>query len=249
MEKKKTKRKINLIALIVIILALYLVFSFVYYVMTLPIKNIYIFGNTYVSDVEIIETANIKNYPSLIKISRRKVKNKLLKNELIDEVKISKKLNGTIKISIKESKPLFYNRSNNTVVLLNGKTISGKNNINFKIPSLINIVPNDIYKKLIEAFSKVNYDVITQISEIEYDPDIINDRTIDPERFYLRMVDGNSIYTNPVNIKRLNNYFGVYDSIPDGVKGTLYFDSNSDNNMFKMYGSKEASEIGANNEG
>ena len=241
MEKKKHKR-INIIALIVIILALYLVFSFVYYLMTLPIKNIYISGNNYVSDVEIIETAKIKNYPSLIKISRRKVKKNLLKNNFIDEVKISKRLNGTIKITIKESKPLLYDRTNKTIVLLNGKTIVDTN-VNEKIPSLINIVPNDIYKKLITAFEKVDYNIITQISEIEYDPDIINGKTIDPDRFYLRMIDGNSVYINPVNIKRLNNYFDVYDRLPEGVKGTLYFDSNSDNNMFKMYGSKEVSEV------
>lgn len=248
MKEKKTKHKINIIALIVIILIIYLVFSFGYYLMTLPIKNIYISGNNYISDVEIIETSKIKNYPSLIKISRRKIKKSLLKNEYIDDVKIKKKLNGTIKISIKESKPLFYSRTNKNIVLLNGKTTNNIN-INAKIPSLINIVPNDIYKKMISAFKKVDYNVITQISEIEYAPDIINGKTIDPDRFYLRMIDGNSVYINPVNIKRLNNYFDVYDRLPDGVKGTLYFDSNSDNNMFKIYGSKEASEVGENNEG
>ena len=153
MGKKKSKRKINIIALVVILLALYLVFSFVYYIMTLPIKNIYIEGNTYIKDVEIIETAKIKNYPSLIKISRRKVKKNLLKNEFINSVTIKKKLNGTIKIIVDESKPLFYNRTNKKLVLLNGKEVDGS---------------------------------------------------------------------------------------------TLYFDSNSDNNMFKKYGSKTASEVATN---
>lgn len=242
MAEKKTKKRMNIIALIVILLALYLVFSFVYYIATLSIKNIYISGNNYVSDVEIIETAKIKNYPSLIKISRRRVKKNLLKNEFIDKVTIKKKLNGTIKIIISESKPLLYDRTNKNIVLLNGKTIT-KTNINTKVPSLINIVPNDIYNKLIKSFEKVDYSIISQISEIEYSPDIINGKTIDPDRFYLRMVDGNSVYINPVNIKRLNNYFDVYDRLPDGVKGTLYFDSNSDNNMFKIYGSNKASSV------
>ena len=245
MEKKKTKRKVNIIALIVILLAVYLFFSFAYYLMTLPIKNIYIIGNEYVSDTEIIETAKIKNYPSLIKVSRRKTKKNLLKNEFIDEVKINKKLNGTIKITVKESKPLFYDRTNKYVVLLNGNKVD-QSKISNKIPSLINIVPNEIYKKLIQAFEKVDYNIIMQISEIEYDPDIINGKTIDPDRFYLRMIDGNSVYINPVNIKRLNNYFDVYDRLPEGVKGTLYFDSNSDNNMFKKYGAKESSEVATN---
>lgn len=244
-KEKKSKSKINIIGLFVIILVIYLTFSFVYYLMTLPIKNIYISGNSYLNDATIIETAGIKEYPSMMKVSRRKVKKKLLKNEFIDSVSIKKKLNGTIKISIKESKPLFFNRNTGKIVLLNGKSTDNLN-ISPKIPSLINIVPNDLYKSLIDAFNKVDYNIVLQISEIEYDPDIINEKTIDPERFYLRMIDGNSVYINPVNINRLNNYFEVYDRLPDNVKGTLYFDSNSDNNMFKKYGSKEASEIAAN---
>ena len=243
MEKKK-ERKINIIGLIVIILVVYLTASFVYYLMTLPIKNIYIYGNNFVSDAEIIETAGIKKYPSMIKVGRNKLKKKLLKNAFIDNVKIKKKLNGTIKITINESKPLFYNRNTNKIVLLNRKEVDSK--LSYKVPSLINIVPNDLYKKLVNSFSKVNYDIILQISEIEYSPDVINGKTIDSDRFLLRMIDGNSVYINPVNIKRLNNYFDVYDRLPDNVKGTLYFDSNSDNNMFKIYGQSEVSEVSSN---
>lgn len=243
MEKKK-ERKINIIGLIVIILVVYLTASFVCYLMTLPIKNIYIYGNNFISDAEIIETAGIKKYPSMIKVGRNKLKKKLLKNAFIDNVKIKKKLNGTIKITINESKPLFYNRNTNKIVLLNRKEVDSK--LSYKVPSLINIVPNDLYKKLVNSFSKVNYDIILQISEIEYSPDVINGKTIDSDRFLLRMIDGNSVYINPVNIKRLNNYFDVYDRLPDNVKGTLYFDSNSDNNMFKIYGQSEVSEVSQN---
>lgn len=243
---KQNKRKINIFALIIIILIVYLVLSFCYYIATLPIKNIYIYGNNYVKDVEIIETAGIKNYPSLIKISRHKVKKKLLKNEYIDSVKVKKHITGSIEITIKESKPVFYNRNTGKIVLLNKKEVD--DNLNMKLPILVNMVPQDLYESLIESFTKVDYSILMQISEIEYTPDIINDKVIDEERFLLRMIDGNSVYINPVNIKRLNNYFEVYDRLPDNVKGTLYFDSNSDNNMFKMYGAKEASEVVANEE-
>ena len=244
METKKKERKINIIGLIVIILVVYLTASFVYYLMTLPIKNIYIYGNNYVTDATIIETAGIKKYPSMIKVGRSKLKKKLKQNPFIDDVKIKKKLNGIIKITIKESKPLFYNRNTNKIVLLNKNEVDAT--LPYKVPSLINIVPNDLYKDLVKAFNKVNYDIIMQISEIEYSPDVINGKTIDSDRFLLRMIDGNSVYINPVNIKRLNNYFEVYDRLPDNVKGTLYFDSNSDNNMFKIYGQSEASEVKPN---
>ncbi len=241
MEKKK-RGKLNIIGLLVILLIVYLAFSFVYYLFSLPIKNIYISGNTYLSDATIIETAGIKNYPSMMKISRRKIVKRLKKNEFINSVNIKKKLNGTIKIEIDESKPLFYNRNTKKLVLLNGNSIDNIN-LDAKVPSLINIVPSDLYKSLINSFNKVDYNIVMQISEIEYSPDIINNKTIDPDRFLLRMIDGNSVYVNPVNITRLNNYFDVYDRLPDGVKGTLYFDSNSVNNMFKKYGETQVSEI------
>ena len=245
-KEKGNKKKVNIIALIVILLVVYLVGSFIYYLATLPIKNIYIKGNNYLSDAEIIETAKIKNYPPLLRVSRSGVKKRLKKNNYIDDVKIKKKLNGTIIITISESKPVFYNRSTNKIVLLNKKEVD--NNLDIRIPSLINIVPNDLYDAFVSSLSKVDYDVILQISEIEYSPDIINGKIIDQERFLLRMIDGNSVYTNPVNIKRLNNYFKAYDKLPDGVKGIFYFDSNSDNNMFKMYGAKEVSEVAASEE-
>ncbi|MBO4601096.1 MAG: FtsQ-type POTRA domain-containing protein [Bacilli bacterium] len=239
--KKPNKPRINKIALVVIILFVYLVFSFGYYLWSLPIKNIYIFGNTYLSDATIIETSGIKNYPSLMKVSRRKIRKKLKQNEFIDDVSIKKNVFGKITITVKESKPLFINRSTNKIVLLNGKSVD--DNINAHIPTLINNVPNDVYEKLIERFNEVDYNIILQISEIEYSPNIINEKVIDAERFYLRMNDGNSVYINPINIKRLNNYFEAYDYLPDGAKGTFYFDSNSNNIMFKIYGSKSTEEV------
>ena len=242
--KKQRKHKINKVALVVIILFVYLVFSFAYYLWQLPIKNIYISGNYYLSDAEIIESSGIKNYPSLMKTSRRKIKKKLLKNEFIDDVSIGKSLSGKITISVKESKPLFLNRSLNQVVLLNGNTTNVK--IDTQIPTLINNVPNDIYDDLIKKFNDVNYDIVLQISEIEYSPDIINEKVIDSQRFLLRMTDGNSVYISPVNIKRLNKYFEAYDMVPDGVKGIFYLESNSGNIMFKMYGAKQAEEVVTN---
>lgn len=239
--KKSNKPKINKIALVVIILIIYLIFSFAYYLWALPIKNIYINGNTYLSDATIIEEANIKDYPPLMRVSRRKIKKRLLKNPFIEDVSIKKSISGKITITVKETKPLLYNRSTNKIVLLNGNEI--ESNITYKLPSLINIVPSDIYEKLIKKFNDVDYSIIMNISEIEYQPDIINDKIIDEERFLLRMNDGNSVYINPLNIKRLNSYFDAYDKLPDGVKGIFYFDSNSGNIMFKMYGAKEVSEV------
>lgn len=239
---KKGKRKVNIIGLLIILLFIYLVASFAYYILSMPIKNIYISGNTILSDAEIIDLADIKSYPSMIKVSKNKVSKKIKKSSFINDVKIKKKLNGEIYLTIDESKPLFVDRNTNKIVLLNGKNIDNIDNL-VTVPFLINYVPNNIYKKLIAAFNKVDYNIILQISEIEYSPDIVNEKIIDEDRFYLRMIDGNGIYINPVNITRLNNYFDVYDRLPEGKKGILYFDSNSTNNLFKAFGASKVSEV------
>ena len=48
------------------------------------------------------------------------------------------------------------------------------------------------------------------ISEIEYSVEKYNDRVVDEERFLLRMIDGNTIYVNLVNIEKLNKYQEIY---------------------------------------
>ena len=69
MAKKKIKRKLNIKALIVCILIIYLFCMVIYYFLSMPIKNIYITGTTNLSDNEIIHAAGIKNYPSIIKLN------------------------------------------------------------------------------------------------------------------------------------------------------------------------------------
>ena len=69
---KKGKRKVNIIGLLIILLFIYLVASFAYYILSMPIKNIYISGNTILSDAEIIDLADIKSYPSILKDNKRR---------------------------------------------------------------------------------------------------------------------------------------------------------------------------------
>ena len=73
------------------------------------------------------------------------------------------------------------------------------------------------------------------INEIEYNPDISNKITIDDTRFLLRMNDGNLVYVNTINIKRLNDYKEFFRMIDDN-RGTLYLDSyNSNNNLLGLF--------------
>ena len=92
MAKKKVKRRLNIKALIVLILVIYLVFMMIYYFLSMPIKNIYIKGTTYISDNEIIEAAGIKDYPSIIKLNSFKMKKNIKKLDYVDDVKIRRNI-------------------------------------------------------------------------------------------------------------------------------------------------------------
>ena len=103
MKKRKNKKfnfKKFVIFLIIIIL---LVFS-VYYLFNLKTKNIIILNNNYYSDEEIIETSNLENYPKFILLNKNRIKNKLKKLDLIEDVIVTKKWGSILEINIKLEK-------------------------------------------------------------------------------------------------------------------------------------------------
>ena len=63
------------------------------------------------------------------------------------------------------------------------------------------------------------YKLKQKISEIKYDPN-----TIDEDRFFLYMNDGNYVYITLTKIELLNKYNHAITKL-EGKKGTLYLDS------------------------
>ena len=231
-SKGKTKKRINKKGLLVVILALYLIIMAFYYVWKLPVKTIIVKGNNLVNDNVIINAAGLDSNTKLLILSQKKVEDDVSRIPLIDKVEVKKVLDGSIIINVTEAKVLFYNKLNNNYVLSNKKeTLDIENNLG--IPTLNNYVPSDIYNNLITKLSKIDIDIIYLISEIEYNPDIKNDITIDGNRFLLRMNDGNTVYINLANIDKLSNYKEIFSTL-DG-KGILNLDSSSDKVIFTSY--------------
>ncbi len=241
MENGKVKRRINKKALIVIILTLYLVIMAFYYCFTLPIKNINITGNSIVSDAQIIAIADIGDYPAIFKISSRKIVKAIESLDYIESASVKKNLNGTINISVVESKILFYNVLNSSIVLSSEEEVSVESNTaTVGIPTLINYVPSDIYNELIAKMTEIDSEIISLISEIEYSPDVKEDITINDSRFILRMNDGNHVYIDLVNFSNLNNYKVIYSSLDE--KGVLHLDGVYSGNNTITFTSFEALE-------
>ena len=182
----------------------------------LHITNIYVLGNRILTEQEIIDEAELGDYPEIYQISKTKIEEKLLKNKLIKTVDVSKSLFGKVTINISENKILY--REHDSYMLSNGKLISFDNDV-LGIPVLINEIDNELLDKVVEKFSLIEEDILNHISEIEY-----KKTDLDKERFMFYMNDGNYVYVTLSKIELINSYNEIYPTL-EGNKGILYLDS------------------------
>lgn len=220
---KVVRRKLNVKALLVLILAFYLIGMLVYYLFTMPIKNIVINGNIHVMDNEIITAADLGEKPSLFRTSTKDVEDKIEALDLVKEVKIKKSLNGTIHIQIVEETVLFYNKPSEKYVLSSAAQVEIKDKT-FGVPTLINYTPTEILEKLVKKLLPIDMEIICLISEIEYSPKRKNDIMIDEFLFTLKMNDGNRVLINLANFEKLGEYKRLFATIGEEEKGTFYLD-------------------------
>ena len=238
---KKVKKKHRIRSFLVIILFFYLIGMFGYYLLKLPIKNIYVIGTNYLTDLEIIENAGLKDYPAMLKVKNKKIEKNLDKLDLVENAKVKKNILGKVTITIEEAKPLFYSRGDNLVYLSNNKTTSNDNKY-LGLPILINYAPKEILKDFIKKFKDIDSSIISMISEIEYSLEEKDGVTIDETRFILRMNDTNTVYVNTINLKRLNEYDKICATMDEGVKGIIYLNSNRDTISITSYESLKEQE-------
>lgn len=208
-------RKIRYKRLVLFLLIVFVLVLILLKFLTLRITNIYVDGNVYFSDQEIIEMAKLSNYPSSFFTFSNRVKSNISKNQLIESAKVSKKSFTKIYINVVENRPLFYDQVNNKTVLKDGSTVDKK----YNVPSLSNTVSNDVYNEFLSQFSMINYDVFNNISEIEYTPN-----SVDSKLFLFTMNDGNYIYVNFDRFESVNKYFDMIVNF-NNHKGILYLDS------------------------
>ena len=220
------KRKIKLVNFLIFLIVLAVLSFCIYLLIIIKVKNIIVSGNNYINDDTILEIAEIKDYPKFLLTSSMKVERKLLGYKYIKKVNMSKTHPFTFRIDIEEAKALFYDMNKNSYILNNDKEVKDNEvEYTFRVPRLINYVPDKKYKKFIENMDKVNLDTISKISDIEYKP---ND--YDKDRFLLYMDDGNMVYLTLTKFKMINHYNEVLSEL-ENHKGILYLDNG---NHFKI---------------
>ena len=192
-----------------------------------PIKNIFIEGNTYISDQKIIDIAKIENYPSIFKYRNSEIEKRLEKNEYIKKATVKTRKLKEIYIKIEENTVLFYNSKTKKTILLDGREIDKE----LGGPILINYVPNKVYEKLVNQMKLIDSNIVKRISEIKYDPS-----NVDEERFLLTMNDGNYVYVTLEKLEDINNYVKINLEIINkfgNKKGILNLDAGEYFEIFK----------------
>lgn len=212
---KVKKRKLKLKRVIFCLLFLGLLGFIFSLVWNMPILNIYIIGNDIVSDKEIIDMADISDYPSFIRTSDKDIIRELENNDFIDKAEVEKKLFGKLYIYITEHRVISL--YNNKLLLSSGKIVDNIYDL-YDMPILISDI-SSVKDKYVKAFSKVDDEILLKISEIEYAPN-----EVDKERFILYMNDENLVYITLGKIIKINKYNSIYSEL-DGKKGIIYLDS------------------------
>lgn len=219
-KKLVKKRKLRVFRLFIMLLILVGLVFLVYLILTAPTKNIIVKGNKYLSDDDIIDLVSLRNYPGFFTKSSKGMQKKLEKSIYINKSSVNRKFYHTFVITVNENKPLFINNNNSKIVFSNKKEVNiNKINKEFRIPRLINYVPDDKYKSFVNGMSLIKDDVLGKISDIEYQPN-----ELDKDRFLVYMDDSNMVYLTLTKFKMINYYNDVLEQLED-KKGILYLDN------------------------
>ncbi|MCI8567827.1 MAG: FtsQ-type POTRA domain-containing protein [Bacilli bacterium] len=217
MEKKLKKRiKIHWISILLLIIFLICCYFGISYIIKVPTRNIYIKGNSILTDSEIMDITKLIDYPSYYTLPSYKISGRLKNNSIIKKVKVKKRIYPTFVIQIEEYIPLFINNETGKVVLENKQELELDN---ISLPRLMNYVPSDKYTSFINGLLKIDKDTRKLMSDIIYEP---NEQ--DKDRFRILMNDGNTVYLTLTKFKQMNYYKDVVVKL-EGKKGILYFDS------------------------
>ncbi len=218
MAKKRKKKRVWKIKNIMIFLGIILIIvGLIYCGMVSPVKNIYISGNQIVSDQEILSLSTLDEYPSFLLTRSSMIRSKIKENPYIEEVSVQKKFGNVIEISIQEQRAVAD--IGGMILLSNGELLENTYNLT-DVPILKNILENEeILKEFTKKFGMVDWNILRQISEIEYQP-----IEVDEERFLLYMNDGNLVYITLTKIHKLNKYNQIKDQLGN-QQGIIYLDS------------------------
>jgi len=219
-KKIVKKKKLKILPFLIVLFFFGGLFFCLYQLIQLPIRNIVVKNIKYLDDDYIIHIAGIENYPNFFFTNLKKMEKKLEQSVYIEKATVSKKFFHVIVLDVKENKPIFLNVNSNEFVFVDNNKVSLEScPFIFRVPRLMNYVPDDKYESFVKCMGNIQPDVLGKISNIEYQP---ND--LDPDRFLFYMDDGNMVYLTLTKFDTIHYYNDVLEQL-EGRKGILYLDS------------------------
>jgi cell division protein FtsQ len=182
---KRKKRQVRIVAFFTVLLSLvvgyFLVFSSI-----ANIRNIYITGDRLVSEEEVLELAEIKDYPNYYLAFKSSLRSKLISHEVIKDALIKKK-GKAIYIEVIESKPILK--------VENGYLFDNNLILNYFFDDVVPYYHGDMEViSDVEFLDELNtlygesYENYNRISEVIFNPHALNKKEL-----RLIMRDGNTV--------------------------------------------------------
>lgn len=217
-KRKKRRRKIRMITIGVLLLIGVLYFSSD----ASKVKSLDVSGNLFYTKDEVLKKAGLSYDTRYIVVPKLYIEYKLNQDDLLEDVSVTKTMNGSISIHVKEKAMIgyFVKDEKNYALVSDGTTkeITSDNLSSIVNFPLIDGFSDEQLKNLAASFVVENREVsssmIAMISEIHpyhasYDENMVK----------LVMQDGNFIYTDYASMPLLNDYKeGVLKNIKEGKK-------------------------------
>ncbi len=224
MAKKLVKRKkFKVFHFLIFLFIIGILVFLIYLLLNSKIRNINVYGNKYLSDEEILEQADLTDYPSFFRTFSYQIKQKLQKLPMVKTVTIKKSFFHVFNIYVDEYPIILKNGTTNQYILASGEELELTGE--YRVPKLLNTVSKEKYDDFIEEVANIKASILGEISEMKYVPN-----EYDKDRFLLYMNDGNSVYLTLTKFEMINYYHKVLPQL-EGRKGILYLDSG---NHFKI---------------
>ena len=230
MSKKKKKKRVVLKIRNILIFLFIVVFLgiLLFIILNMPVKNIYVTGNSILSDDIVLNDSKLVDYPSFLLTSSYEIKNNLKRNKYVRDVKVKKKFGNVIELYVYEYTVLASIEKDDKLIISSGDIIDNDYDIS-DVPILVNSINDKMFSNFVKKFSEIDSNILRQISEIEYSP-----VTVDDSKFLLYMSDGNLVYVTLTKIDKLNKYNIIKDKLGNKT-GIIYLDSG---NYFELKDNK-----------
>lgn len=238
--KEKRRKRANKSLMIYLTFFFCLLFLIIYFQSPLSkISSISIYGNNYISDIEIVEASNIKiKETSFLYFDKEGTKNNIENIKELDKIRFERKFPNKLHIYVEELDTVGYISTDSKYfpLLENGEILKTKvsRQPNFSVPILFGWKNSEGLQELAQELQVMNASVRMAISEIHYKPS-----STDKQKILLYMNDGNEVLASISSLSdKLNKYPTLVAQLKTKEKGVFHLEVGAYFTPFKVKGEK-----------